>query len=347
MPVRRRGASWQARIQHAGQRIERTFPSRALALEFERRTRARILDRRVGRPLTYGLAEALERWLREDAATLRSARDLENKARMLMPYCTGRTIEEIGDVAQRCARDWLTQGLTPATVNRRLAILRRVGNLAHRRWGWSDIALGARVRMIPGERARHVYLSPEDVHRLAAAARDPRVRDAIILAAYTGLRRGELLALTADALRDGILYIRTGKTQRMRAVPLPAPAREIALPLGLTAHELRGEFDRARERARMPHVRFHDLRHTYASWLVQSGAPLAAVRDLLGHASIATTGRYSHLATADLAAAIERLPGLPQPGKGRARGPVRRGGDDAAQRTRAGLARVKSRAESR
>jgi site-specific recombinase XerD len=60
----------------------------------------------------------------------------------------------------------------------------------------------------------------------------------------------------------------------------------------------------------MPEVHFHDLRHTYASWLVQSGAPLTAVRDLLGHSSLTVTSRYAHLGTADLEAAVGRIAGL-------------------------------------
>ena len=74
----------------------------------------------------------------------------------------------------------------------------------------------------------------------------------------------------------------------------------IALPLGITYATLRTYFERARDSAGLPHVRFHDLRHTYASWLVQSGIGLTAVRDLLGHANLAVTSRYAHLATGHL-----------------------------------------------
>lgn len=80
-----------------------------------------------------------------------------------------------------------------------------------------------------------------------------------------------------------------------------------ALPIALTARQIRDGFAIARAAVGMSHIRFHDLRHTYASWLVQGGAGLAAVRDLLGHSSLAVTSRYSHLARPDLVAATSKL----------------------------------------
>jgi integrase len=80
-------------------------------------------------------------------------------------------------------------------------------------------------------------------------------------------------------------------------VPLPPEGVELVkrcLPWQMTNDELRYGLERARELAGMPHVRLHDLRHTYASWLLNERAPLAVVRDLLGHASISTTNVYVH-----------------------------------------------------
>lgn len=236
---------------------------------------------------------------------------------MLMTFARDRTLAEIADVAEEAKRTWLAQELQPATINRRLAILRRVANLAYRAWGWLDQPLGQRVVLVPGERARHVYLTPQQVRALAHAARDPRVRDAIILAALTGLRRSELLALRADDRLGDAVVVRHSKSGRPRIVPLPPGARRIRIPLGLTAEQLRRGWDRARARAGMRDVRLHDLRHTYASWLVQRGAPLPTVRDLLGHSSLAVTGRYSHLAIADLRRAVGRLAGQARVSTGR------------------------------
>lgn len=309
MPVRRHGKGWEARVQHLGHRSSRTFGSRQDALEFERIAQHRVTDHRVGRSSRYTLEEALDRWLSGEAKSLRTHRDLENKVRALLPHIKGRALDEVADAADSVKRTGLADDLTPATINRRLAILRRVANLAHRQWGWLDADIARRVQLLPGEKARHIYLTPAQVKKLAAAA-TRKVADAIILAATSGLRRGELLRLHARDRRDGALHLRDTKNGRPRLVPLPAEALKIKLPIALTVDELRKGFDRARARASMNEVHFHDLRHTYASWLVQSGAPLAAVRDLLGHSSLTVTSRYAHLATADLERAVGRIAGL-------------------------------------
>lgn len=318
MPVRRHGKGWEARIQHLGNRSSRTFGSRQDALEFERLARHRIADHRVGRASRYTLEEALERWLTGEARSLRTLRDLENKVRALLPHIKGRMLEEIVDAADSAKRAGLADRLTPATINRRLAILRRVANLAHRQWGWLEADIARRVQLLPGEKARHIYLTPAQVARLAGAAGNRKVADAIVLAATSGLRRGELLRLEARDRRGSALHLRDTKNGRPRLVPLPAEALKIKLPIALTVDELRKGFDRARARAGMREVHFHDLRHTYASWLVQAGAPLPAVRDLLGHSSLMVTSRYAHLATADLKAAVGRIAGLAR-GAGRRR----------------------------
>jgi len=258
-----------------------------------------------------------------EAAALRSARDLQNKVRSLLPFVEGRALVDVADAAEEAKRKWLAEELTPATINRRLAILRRVANLAYRQWGWLDHPLGSRVLLLPGEKSRHVYLTPKDVQRLAAAAPERSVKHAILLAAMSGMRRSELLALRKEDRQGQVLIVRHSKNGKPRVVPLPPEARSIPVPIKLTVDELRKGWDRARAKAGLRDVRFHDLRHTYASWLVQAEAPLVAVRDLLGHSHVAVTSRYAHLATRHLRAAVRRMRGVGQ-ARVRAQGRKRR-----------------------
>ncbi len=307
MPVRKRGDIWHIRVQIAGQRIEQSAgrgATRSDALAIEAQIRRDHVAGRVGHAPRRTIDQAVARWLTGEASLLKSHANLAGKVAAIERAITGQPLTQIVEVAEGIKADGIRAGLKPATINRRLAILRRVANLASQQWGWLDADLGKRIKLLPGETARHLYLTPGEVEALARACEHPRVADAIRLAAMSGLREGELLRITADQVRDGCIVLASDtKNGRPRVVPLPKEAQSIALPLGITYATLRTYFERARTAAKLPAVHFHDLRHTYASWLVQSGIGLAAVRDLLGHANLAVTSRYAHLATGHLRAA--------------------------------------------
>lgn len=323
MSVRRIGQRWQVRIRvGGGARVEQTLPrtaKRADALQLEAQIRRSQIDAAIGRKPKYLIDDALERWVESSAKRLKSwPRDLKYRVDVLRAYTEKRPLEHLPEVADRIKADGAAEKLAPASINRYVALLRRIGNLAER-WGWTDKPLGRRVQLLPENSQRHVYLSPAEVDRLAAHA-DPLTADMIRFAALTGLRRGEMLRLKPDQVRDGVLVLDAQtKSDRPRGIPLPEQAVAIArkrLPWGVGIDTLRARFVAAREAAGLPHARWHDLRHTYASWLVQAGKPLTAVRDLLGHSSLAVTNRYAHLAPAHLRDAVDALPTL-RVGKGR------------------------------
>lgn len=256
------------------------------------------------------IADALMRWLDGECQGLKSARKFESHARALLPFVKGKRLSQLGDVAEDVRRTMALQGLTPATINRRLALLRRVGHLAFKAWGWTDIPYGSRVTLLAEHNERHLYLTVAEVEALASACRNPSCADLIRLAAYTGLRRGEILRLRPDSLRDGCIVLDAQtKSGRPRVVPVPPQAAAVVarMPVACSDVQLRKDFERARLAIGRPDLHYHDLRHTYASWLVQSGAPLTAVRDLLGHSSLAVTSRYAHLAPEHLQAAVAMM----------------------------------------
>jgi integrase len=165
------------------------------------------------------------------------------------------------------------------------------------------------------------------VQRLAAKT-DPVTADMIWFAVLTGLRRGEMLALRPEQIRGDVLVLESStKSGRPRGIPMPPRAARIAarrLPWGVAYWQLRKRFDAARDDAGLPHVHWHDLRHTYGSWLAQSGQPMTAIRDLMGHSSVSVTSRYSHLAPEHLRAAVKSLPGWERAGKKLAAGRSRK-----------------------
>lgn len=317
MSIRRVGQRWQVRVRvGSGARVEQTLPRgarRADAFQLEAQIRRSQVDSAVGRKPKYLIDEALERWVETSAKHLKSwPRDLKYRVDVLRGYTHRRPLDAIPEVAERVKEDGQREKLSPAATNRYVALLRRIGNLAEQ-WGWTDKPIGRRVKLLPERSERHVYLTPDEVEKLARKA-DPLTADMLRFAVLTGLRRGELLRLQPDQIRDGVLILGTDtKSGRPRGIPLPPRAVAIArkrLPWGVGMWALRARFCSARTAAGLEHVRWHDLRHTYASWLVQAGQPLTAVRDLLGHSNLGVTSRYAHLAPAHLAKAVASLPVL-------------------------------------
>lgn len=302
MPIRRHGRTFEARIQHNGRRYSRSFASYRDAQSWETRLKQQIEDQRVGRLPGRTLEEAVTRWLTGEASVLKSAENLKGKVRVMLPYIEGRGLEEIADAAEDLKAAGIKQGLNPATINRRLAIFRRVARLAQRQWDWLDRDLAAKIRLLPGEKSRHVYLTGTQLRKLMTASTG-KVREAIRWAVLTGLRRGELLGLSKDNLKTGAIVLADSKSGRPRVVPLPPELDVKRFPHGLTEGALVKGFRRARKRAGLD-VRFHDLRHTYASWLAQGGSTLVQIRDLLGHSNLSVTSRYAHLARKDLETAV-------------------------------------------
>jgi integrase len=323
--IRRKGNRWEVRLG-AGKRgtlIEQRLPPGATykdakALEDAlRRRQVEVASGRVRRLID----EAIDEWVATSAQNLKSwDKSLRYKVSVVKDYTAGRYLDELPAVAQEIRRAGLKADAAPATINRHLAVLRRVGNLAEK-WGWTDQPLGRRVELLPGETQRHVYLTRDELRAFLAAA-GPIAADAMLFAALTGLRRSEMMRLTPAMIVEGcVLLDAATKSGKPRVVPLPPEALRIArkrLPWQITPRQLRQAFEDARKAVQMPHVQLRDLRHTFASWLAQDGANLVQIRDLLGHSSLAVTSRYAHLARPDLRRAVAGLRVGKRAGKKRA-----------------------------
>jgi integrase len=167
-------------------------------------------------------------------------------------------------------------------------------------------------------------VEPEELR--ARAGEDAQDGEIIRVAAYAGLRRGELVALrwrdvdlatrkiTVRRSVSGGEELMSTKGRRFREVPIPDQA-SVALSRLRRREDftgpddyvfvnrygrrtdgsaLRRRFQRARDAARLEPLRFHDLRHTYGSLLVAGGVDLVSVKDAMGHSRITTTERYLH-----------------------------------------------------
>jgi integrase len=143
----------------------------------------------------------------------------------------------------------------------------------------------------------------------------------VLLALNTGMRRGELLHLRWDDLDNNALTVRGSgsKNQQTRVIPLNGEAGEVLrfwtsdsdwifpgkLESALTT--IKRSWTGLRDRANLPDVRFHDLRHTFATRLLQRGVDIKTVSSLLGHQDIAVTARYLHATDDSKRKAVELL----------------------------------------
>lgn len=310
MAIRQARGRWCVEFQQGGTRVFRRCPpgiSKAEAQAFEVRLRRELFtDSALGIRQAVTIATALQVWLDATQPHRRDRRMTKANALAWAPFLTGKRVEDAPDVAADAIAEWTADGLAPATVNRRLAALKAACRYAWKR-GMVEHNVGGRISALREPPGRQVFLTPAEVRRLASKAPTPVCKAAIMLAAYTGLRAGELLAV--KEARAGVILIPISKTNTARAVPVAEPAKPFlrALPLGIAYRTLSQQFVAARKAAGMPHVRFHDLRHTAASMLANTGASLPVIGAMLGHKAAATTKRYAHLAEKTVAAAVRKM----------------------------------------
>lgn len=293
----------EIQFSQGGRRVHRVLPkgtTQAQAIEYETKLRREVFDTdELGHDQERTIGEGIIRYLSE--FTGKAKRQTENHARALAAAVTGRQVSEIPEVSEHIRN--ANNAITASTRNRRLAILRRVANLAYSRWRW--IKQPIRVELLTENPARQVYLSRADLAVLLRKIKNKKWRKVCYAAAFTGLRRSELLSLEPDDIRGNVICLADTKTGSPRNVPIIRKARFAfkRLPFGVDGAGL----SRSVRKASAGKVRFHDLRHTTASLLINAGVPLYTVGAILGHKSAQTTKRYAHLDLKTTTAAMERL----------------------------------------
>jgi integrase len=284
-------------------------------------------------PSTLTFAQAVDRYLAAKARK-KSLPEIKRTLETLKGHFGAETL--LADITSSKISEWKaarlaatsrqTGGLlSAAAVNRPLAALRGLLKMASAEW---EAIPAVPTIKLEQERGRFRWLTPEEAQRLLAASRASRnadLADLVELAVFTGLRQGELLGLDwsrVDRSRGVLLLVET-KNGKDREVPLNERADAVLARRGPQDTGLvfgsdnfdsyRTAWETAVRKAKLTGVRFHDLRHTFASWAVQRGASLPEVKDLLGHSSLAMVLRYAHLAPEHLRSAVSRLDNLLAP----------------------------------
>lgn len=238
-----------------------------------------------------------------------------------------------------------SEGYAPGTCNRALVLLRYGFTLALR-WKVSGLVSNPvkEVKNLQDDNKIERFLTNDQMTRLMAEVRSSEsgmLQHIVLFLLYTGARKREVLDATwsdVDWERKSWRIPKT-KSGKIRHIPLSVGAmqllgalREMLTQMGGMNSVAQGElarrhifanpktglpfvsffysWDSARKRAGLPDLRVHDLRHSFASFLVNAGRSLYEVQELLGHADIRTTSRYAHLSRERLFAAVEAIPVL-------------------------------------
>lgn len=233
------------------------------------------------------------------------------------------------------SRDKLAKTISPrgklrsaATINRYLAVLSHLFTMAIKEWGWIEENPLRKVTKPKEPRGRVRFLSDDERTRLLAECKKSEshyLYTAVVLALSTGGRRMEILGLNWKDIdfNRGIITLHETKNGERRILPLAGHAFELIKQHAKVRHvncalvfpgksftnpvDLRTPFETALKRAEIADFRWHDLRHSCASYLAMNGASLAEIAEILGHKTLQMVKRYAHLSDAHTSKVVARM----------------------------------------
>lgn len=224
----------------------------------------------------------------------------------------GKFLFEIGSKEiEEYKRKRLEEGIKVSTLNRELACLRTILYKAVE-WGYLN-ENPPKIKMFKENNQRVRYLTEREANLLINTAPEP-LRSIIIVALNTGMRQGEILNLKWKDIdfKERIITVWETKSKEKRYIPMNEVVLQTLLNIDrnpeseyvfngeipnrpVSASHITHLFKRIVRQLGIDDFRFHDLRHTFASWLVMKGVNLKTVQELLGHKDQRMTLRYSHL----------------------------------------------------
>jgi integrase len=332
MSVRKRGDRYIVEFMFRGVRVYKRLPpgvGLGQARALESRLRNQIFSEvDLGKRQDPPLSGVIDEWIEERVKGRKSETQTRNHARRVvesvgrLSLCSITAAPELIQSAERfgTATEAAERApnkrrhakkhkgaLSAATINRRLCIIKAVAKFAYQK-GYLSENMSGKIQLLPENNKRHVYLSQAQVTALIDAAPDAQAKAFIAIAAYAGLRQSEVMALTLGEVSQEGLVVRDSKNGSRRIVPYVGPRIHLsALPFTRHKRTLYAAFEAAAQTLHLPYkLRYHDLRHTTASLLINSGADLYTVGKVLGHKSQQTTARYAHLSLERQREALER-----------------------------------------
>lgn len=327
MAIFRRGQLWWVDLTlQSGERIRQSTKTtdKALAQQFNDKLKADSwrVDFLHEKP-NYTWDDAALRWLKETKHKATHADDIR-KLRWLQTYLRGRDLATVSRDLVHSIGEQKTKGTSEATANRTLALVRAILRRACNNWEWLDKVpkiqlyreINRRICWITQEQAKHLITCVPEHHR-----------DIVIFALSTGLRQANVINLKWSQidLERKCAWIHADEAKAGKSIAVPLSEDGIAaLKRQQGKHDTQVFTFKAKpiryantkawrmavKKAGLSDFRWHDLRHTWASWHVQNGTPLHVLMELGGWASLEMVQRYAHLSPSHLAGYAAKLPSL-------------------------------------
>jgi len=340
--IEKRNNRYRVKIRLAGHAPQSgSFERRTDAKKWAQQTEAAMREGRHFKTMEakrHTLGELIERYISDVMPHKpKSAHGQTQQLRWWKEQLGHRLLADITPALLVECRDTLAKTSTmrgerkPSTVNRYLAALSHAFTIAVNEWGWLEDSPMRKVGKFKESRGRVRFLSDEERHRLLSACQEnqnPYLYPIVVLALSTGARKMEINALKwpdIDLKRDKPqIILHDTKNGERRLLPLAGHALELVrdlakvrridtpllFPSKVNPHkpmDIRAPFNRALIVAGIEDFRFHDLRHSAASYLAMNGASLAEIAEVLGHKTLQMVKRYSHLSEAHTTSVVESM----------------------------------------
>lgn len=319
---RQRGGKWQARVLRDGYPDQsKTFETKADAEKWARSVESEI-DKgqfaNVSEAQRTTLGDLITRYLVEITPTMKGATEDTIRLKAIMRKPIARwSMANLNAARVAAYRDERLKEVSAGTVIRELAYLSAIINHARREWGINVPNPVQMVRKPQSPQARSRVLTDEEVARLLQALeptgrRSHWTKPAVQLALATAMRRGELLSIRWEHvdLQNRTAFLSDTKNGESRTVPLSTAAVQVLaeLPRHISGvvipvkfFTLDAAFKRARKRAGLNDLRFHDLRRTAITRMAEKLPNVIELAAVSGHKSLMVLKRYYRPTAAELA----------------------------------------------
>lgn len=328
MGVFKKGDNWYIDYYVNGRRKRKKIgPSKKLALQVFQNVQAKIVKKEFlgiyeNKKMLFSLLceEYLEYSKANKAFSTYNRQDRISINR-LKPYFGDNYIFEITPQMIEKYKISRLKTVSPATANRELSTLKNMYTMAIK-WNYVNTNPVKDVRLFKEPPGRTRYLKPEEIKSLYSAC-SKKIYPIIVTAINTGMRKSELQNLLWSDIdfKNKRITIVNSKNNESRIIPMNQTIIKELQKLnkkskstyvfsdknGNPSGDIKKSFLKALSKAKIKDFRFHDLRHTFGSYLVMQGVDLKTVQQMMGHKDIRMTMRYSHLSPEHMQKAVESL----------------------------------------